>query len=90
MDIYFAKSMAGHDKGQVYYITKEEGDFVYLANGTTKPLDGAKKKNKKHIQIMKKIPEEIAQVIASGMTNESVKRAIRLYQAHIDGSQAKP
>ena len=29
----FATSLAGHDKGQIYVIIKEEGEYVYLADG---------------------------------------------------------
>ncbi len=85
MEIYFAKSKAGHDKDQIYFLLKEEEEFVYLVNGTTKPLDRAKKKRKKHIQIIKNLPKEITGVIEDGMTNESVKRAIKLYQKKTAG-----
>ena len=59
MEIYFAKSKAGHDKDQIYFLLKEEEEFVYLVNGTTKPLDRSNKKIKKHIQIIKNLPKEI-------------------------------
>lgn len=85
MNIYFAKSTAGHDKNQIYFILKEEEEFVYLVNGTTKPLDKEKKKRRKHIQIIKNLPKEITEVIESGVTNESVKRAIKLYKKESAG-----
>ncbi len=47
MNIQFAKSKAGHDKDQLYFILKVEEEFVYLVNGTTRPLDKPKKKRKK-------------------------------------------
>ena len=28
----FAVSLAGHDKGQMYLVIREEGDMVYLAD----------------------------------------------------------
>lgn len=40
----FATSKAGHDKGQMYIIIKEEGNFVYLADGRTRTLEKPKKK----------------------------------------------
>ena len=30
-----AVSLAGHDKGRIYLIIGEEGDFCYLADGKT-------------------------------------------------------
>ena len=50
MNIEFAKSMSGHDRNQYYLIIKKEDEFVYLVNGTTKPLTKPKKKNRKHNQ----------------------------------------
>lgn len=46
MNIQFAKSKAGHDKDQLYFILKVEEEFVYLVNGTTRSLDKPKKKRK--------------------------------------------
>lgn len=31
----FAISKAGHDKGQMYVIIREEGEFAYLVDGRT-------------------------------------------------------
>lgn len=59
MNIEFAKSMSGHDRNQYYLIIKKDDEFVYLVNGTTKPLTKPKKKNRKHIQIIKHISDEI-------------------------------
>lgn len=50
----FAVSLAGHDKGQMYLIVKEDKDFFYLADGKLKTLEKLKKKRKKHVQIIKK------------------------------------
>ena len=76
----FAKSMSGHDRNQYYLILKKEEDAVYLVNGTTKPLEKPKKKNRKHIQLIKNLPIEVTEVMEAGTTNENVKRAIKIYQ----------
>ena len=82
---YFATSLAGHDKGLTYVITGVDNEYVYVADGVSKTLEKPKKKNKKHIQIIKKKAIEIiadeqhvkAQKLAD---NEQVKRAIKLYR----------
>lgn len=79
MNIYFAKSKAGHDKNQLYFILKEEEEFVWLVNGTTRSLDKPKKKRRKHVQEIKILPREIVKILEDGINNESVKRAIKLY-----------
>jgi len=76
-----AISRSGHDKGNIYVIVKEEGEFVYVADGRLKMLENPKKKNKKHIQIIKKLPEEISELLSQNREyrNEEIKRAIKLY-----------
>ena len=41
------KSLAGHDKDEIYIIIKEEGNTLYVANGANHKLENPKKKNKK-------------------------------------------
>ena len=50
---FLASSKAGHDKDKVYIIIKEDGEYVWLADGKLKTVDNPKKKRKKHIQIIK-------------------------------------
>ena len=81
----FAISKAGHDKGNIYVIVREDNEYVYVADGVSKTLEKPKKKNKKHIQIIKKKAIEIIsdeqQVKAQKLAdNEQVKRAIKLYR----------
>ena len=49
-----AMSKAGHDKGALYVIIREEGEYVYVADGRIRTSDRPKKKNRKHVQIIKK------------------------------------
>lgn len=78
----FATSKAGHDKGKLYIIIKEEEEYVYLADGRLKPVDAPKKKKKKHIQIIKKTNPNIYSAIEENreISNEEVKRAIKEYE----------
>ncbi len=78
----FVTSKAGHDKGCLYIVLKEERDYVWVADGKYRLVDSLKKKNKKHIQpIVKKIDQQIYNQISSGIvpTDEEIKRAIKLY-----------
>ena len=81
MDIKLAVSRSGHDKDSLYVIIKEEANLVYLADGKLKPLEKPKKKNRKHIQIIKNLPKEITEVFTQqDFRNDEIKRAIKLYQ----------
>ncbi|MCI8682480.1 MAG: hypothetical protein HFH50_05725 [Lachnospiraceae bacterium] len=84
MEIKLAISRSGHDKDSIYVIVKEEANMVYLADGNLKPLEKPKKKNRKHIQIIKKLPKEITEVFTQeNFRNEEIKRAVKLYQKSI-------
>lgn len=81
MDIKLAVSRSGHDKDSLYVIVKEEANLVYLADGKLKPIEKPKKKNRKHIQIIKNLPKEITEVFTQqDFRNEEIKRAVKLYQ----------
>ncbi len=81
MDIKLAVSRSGHDKDSLYVIIKEEANLVYLADGRLKPIERPKRKNRKHIQIIKNLPKDITEVFTQeNFRNEEIKRAIKLYQ----------
>ena len=77
----FAVSLAGHDQNKVYIILKEDYEYVYLADGVIRLTDCPKRKNKKHIQIVKQDAPEIGEKLRNGesVMNEEIKRAIRIY-----------
>lgn len=84
---YLAVSKAGHDKDAVYLILKEEKEAVYVADGSGKTAASPKKKNKKHIQVIKnglnEIPiEAIRQKLESGqpVMDEEIKYALKQYK----------
>ena len=76
----FAVSLAGHDKGRLYFIVGEEEDFAYLADGKTRGIQNPKKKRKKHLQIIKTKDETLAKKLMDGKTiyNEEIKFAIKI------------
>ena len=45
-------SLAGHDKGELFIIISQTGEYVSLVNGASRPLAKPKRKKKKHIQII--------------------------------------
>lgn len=78
-----ASSKAGHDKLTVYVIIKEETEYVYLVDGKSRTLARPKKKNKKHIQVIKKCQEPgLAEKIRAGTIDDiEIRKTIKQYQA---------
>ena len=77
----FAISKAGHDKGELYIIIKEDAEYVYLVDGIRRKLLKPKKKKKKHIQIIRKVDGPLCCKINQNETvrDEDIKRAVKLY-----------
>ncbi len=78
-----AGSKAGHDKGMIYVIINEDTEYVYLVDGEIRKLSKPKRKNKKHIQIIKKCPEaDFAKRIKEGLADDAqIRKIIRQYKA---------
>jgi len=75
-----AFSKAGHDKDTLYVIVGEEKEFVYLSDGRLKSVEVPKKKNKRHIQIVKRVmDEDVAKRLQQGkpVRNEEIKKIIK-------------
>lgn len=71
-----ATSKAGHDRHSVYVIIREDGEYIYAADGKSRTVERPKRKNKKHIQLIKKkrMPEP-----ENGFGDLEIKRVIKEY-----------
>lgn len=68
-----ARSKAGRDKDCIYVIISVNDEYVYLADGETRPLSRMKKKNRKHVQVISRVRCE------SVSENESIKAAVKSF-----------
>lgn len=64
-------SKAGHDKGKYYIILQKEEEYLYLVDGKYKKTDCPKRKNQRHVEVVK----ESFPII--NVTNEAVKKMIK-------------
>lgn len=83
----FAKSLSGHDKNQYYFILEKEADFLMLVNGANRSLEKPKKKNEKHVQIIKKLPSAVEEILAVELSNLTIKKAIKEYEKIVNHNQ---
>lgn len=74
-----AWSRAGHDSGQLYVIIAVDGEYVFLSDGRLRPLEKPKKKKKKHVQVLRKIPQELENMAIKTVKNEDIRRVIRRF-----------
>lgn len=80
--MYFAKSKAGHDKNEIYYVYAEENDFCILVNGRNRTVEFPKKKRRKHLQPIEHVSDEIKKVLdeAEVLNDTVIRKALSLYQ----------
>ena len=80
-EIVLARSKAGHDKNHVYLIWAQDAEYLYLVNGTTKRLSAPKKKKRMHVQLIKKIPPAVREVLEEQhrLVDETVSIMFELY-----------
>lgn len=71
-----ATSKAGHDKDSVYVIIREDGEYIFAADGSGRTVERPKRKNRKHVQLIKKkrVPEP-----ENGFNDLEIKRVIKEY-----------
>lgn len=43
------RSVAGHDRGDLFLVLRDEGDFLWLADGKRRKVETPKKKRRKHV-----------------------------------------
>ncbi len=48
------KATQGREAGEIFIILSDDADYAYLANGKTRTILQPKKKNKKHLYLIKK------------------------------------
>lgn len=75
----FARSLAGHDAGELYVVLRDDGTYVYLVNGRNRGLERPKKKKKMHIQPDYHTAPAICERAAAGqeIRDEDIRRAIK-------------
>lgn len=79
------KSLAGHDKNEVFILIDSDAEYVYIVDGKSRTLEKPKKKNKKHIQLtsIKVLKQYDENGVKLPINNELVKRRIKEYKQSI-------
>ena len=59
-------SLAGRDKGQLFFVVDTDEQYVYLADGKSRRLEKPKRKKRKHIEQIPRTESRIAEKIRNG------------------------
>ena len=86
-----ARSKAGHDKNHVYLVWSEDETYMYLVNGTTRKTNRPKKKKKLHVQVIKKLPQEVADCLQlrDEWNDESIAKMLEQYHRRNENVESR-
>ena len=76
-----AISRAGHDKDTLYVVLESDETYLWLADGKRRLLETPKKKKRKHVQVVKHLPEEILAQMQSITLDANVKKILKNYRS---------
>ncbi|MBQ1264315.1 MAG: KOW domain-containing RNA-binding protein [Oscillospiraceae bacterium] len=74
-------SLAGRDKGQIFFVTDTQEEFVFIADGKGRKLEQPKRKKRKHVQKLPPTDSRVAEKIRNGdkVLNSELRRELAVY-----------
>ena len=71
-------SLAGRDKGQLFFVIDTDDQFVYLADGKGRRVEKPKRKKRKHVALLPRRDSRVADKIRSGdkVLNSELRREL--------------
>lgn len=78
-------SLAGRDKGMLFYVVGTEGAYVLVANGRQRKLEHPKRKKLKHVRKVPRAETRVARKILSGskVLNSELRRDLAAFSREI-------
>ena len=77
-----ARSLAGHDAGTLYVVTEVTEGFAWVADGRLKTAAAPKKKNLRHLQLMRCPDKAFFESAAAGLPirDDEIRRVLKTVQ----------
>ena len=74
-------SLAGRDKGQLFFVVDTDEQFVYLADGKGRRLESPKRKKRRHVRKLPQSDSRVAEKIRNGdkVLNSELRRELAVY-----------
>ena len=72
------RSIAGRDRGQLFFVLETEEEYLLLADGCGRRLERPKRKKRKHVEALGPSQAQVAVKIRSGekITNSELRRTL--------------
>lgn len=74
----FVVSLAGRDKGRIFFVVDIDPVFVYLADGRLRRVEAPKKKKRKHVKFFSEGSDRLREKLRENgkVTNSEIRRAL--------------
>ena len=74
-------SLAGRDKGQLFFVLDTDDLFVYIADGKGRRLEQPKRKKRQHVRKLPQTDTRVAEKIRNGdkVLNSELRRELAAY-----------
>ena len=71
-------SLAGRDKGQLFFVIDTDDQFVYLADGKGRRLESPKRKKRRHVRKLPLYVSRVAEKMRNGdkVLNSELRREL--------------
>lgn len=76
-------SLAGRDKGNLFYVFDRNENSVFLADGKCRKLEKQKRKNIMHVRFVSESSPEIASIIKDGgkVSDKDLRKWLAIFKA---------
>ena len=74
-------SLAGRDKGQIFFVVDTDETYVYIADGKGRRLESPKRKKRRHVRKLPLYPSRVAEKIRNGdkVLNSELRRELAVF-----------
>ena len=74
-------SLAGRDKGQLFFVLDTDDLFVYIADGKGRRLESPKRKKRRHVRKLPLYPSRVAEKLRNGdkVLNSELRRELAVF-----------
>ena len=83
-----ARSLAGHDKGKVFAVLGEEGEYLLIADGKGRTAGRPKRKKRKHVQVITQLSGEVGAIAASAQQDADIRKLLKAYKQENDNRRS--
>lgn len=76
------RSAAGRDRGKLFIVLAEEGEYLLLADGKSRKVESPKRKKRKHVLFVASDDTRTSEKIRSEekVTNSELRRTLAVYR----------